>query len=72
MFGLGSALTTYNSGFNNPTFSGTNPAAFLELGWQGLKYEKSFYRFGWKNQCFFEPEKVHCGSGLEISAGWNF
>ncbi|TGK86870.1 30S ribosomal protein S1 [Leptospira noumeaensis] len=56
----------------NSSKVGSNPSAYVELGWQGLKYGPSFYRIGWKNLCFFEIEKVHCGSGLELTGGVNF
>ncbi|PJZ45143.1 LA_3334 family protein [Leptospira brenneri] len=69
--GIGMSSLSYRFDQNNAKI-GSNPSAYLELGWQGLKYGPSFYRIGWKNLCFFEIEKIHCGSGLEISGGINF
>ncbi|MCT8332739.1 hypothetical protein NUH30_03560 [Leptospira sp. 85282-16] len=69
--GIGTSSVTYRFDQNNAK-TGTNPSAYIELGWQGLKYGPSFYRIGWKNLCFFEIEKTHCGTGLELSGGVNF
>lgn len=71
IIGLGISSINYKYDQSNSKV-GANPSAYFEIGWQGLKYGPSFYRFGWKNQCFFEIEKTHCGSGLEITGGMNF
>ncbi|EKJ85258.1 hypothetical protein CLV96_0288 [Leptospira meyeri] len=69
--GIGISSISFRFDQNN-SIIGQNPSAYIELGWQGLKYGHSFYRIGWKNLCFFEIEKIHCGSGLEMSGGINF
>ncbi len=68
--GGGSSLLTYN--LRSSSYSSTSPSAYIDLGWQGLKFGSSFYRIGWKSLCFFEETKTHCGSGAEISGGWSF
>ncbi|WP_411822412.1 LA_3334 family protein [Leptospira sp. 'Mane'] len=70
--GLGVSQAAFKAEGSNLAFTGTNSLVNWELGWQGLKISKSFYRIGWKNQCFIEEKGAFCGSGIEISGGWAF
>lgn len=71
-FGFGSSLLSYQASQNRLNYSGVSPSGYLEFGWQGLKIANSFYRIGSKTLCFFEEQRTHCGSGIEISGGWSF
>ncbi|WP_078126049.1 LA_3334 family protein [Leptospira alexanderi] len=65
-FGIGSSTVQYSG--NSQRFSGTNPATYLEFGWQGLQYRSIVFRTGIRSTCIFESSGQVCNVGIELGA----
>ncbi|MDI7175164.1 LA_3334 family protein [Leptospira santarosai] len=64
--GVGSSTVQYSG--NSQRFSGTNPATYLEFGWQGLQYKSIVFRTGIRSTCIFESRGQVCNVGIELGA----
>ncbi|MCE9501515.1 MAG: hypothetical protein K8R21_13595 [Leptospira sp.] len=65
--GGGGSFVRYKSGTDN--YSGMNPAAYLELGWQGLQWDRVYIRTGLRFVYINEQGLNYGMGGLEISFG---
>ncbi|EMM77469.1 LA_3334 family protein [Leptospira santarosai] len=64
--GVGSSTVQYSG--NSQRFSGTNPATYLEFGWQGLQFRSIVFRTGIRSTCIFESSGQVCNVGIELGA----
>ncbi|EMP04378.1 LA_3334 family protein [Leptospira santarosai] len=64
--GAGSSTIQYSG--NSQRLSGTNPALYFEVGWQGLQVRSIVFRTGLRSTCIFEPNGQVCNVGIELGA----
>ncbi|MDI7217418.1 hypothetical protein QMN07_07770 [Leptospira santarosai] len=64
--GVGSSTIQYSG--NSQRLSGTNPAFYFEVGWQGLQIRSVVFRTGIRSTCIFEPNGQVCNVGIELGA----
>ncbi|MDI7218773.1 hypothetical protein QMN07_14825 [Leptospira santarosai] len=64
--GVGSSTIQYSG--NNQILSGTNPALYFEIGWQGLQIRSVVFRTGIRSTCIFESGGQVCNVGIELGA----
>ncbi|MDI7184392.1 LA_3334 family protein [Leptospira santarosai] len=64
--GVGSSTIQYSG--NSQRLSGTNPALYFEVGWQGLQIRSVVFRTGLRSTCIFEPNGQVCNVGIELGA----
>ncbi|XDD52178.1 hypothetical protein AB3N59_19675 [Leptospira sp. WS92.C1] len=63
-FGVGASTIQYSG--SGQKFGGTDPALYLEIGWQGLQYRSLIFRTGLRSTCIFESSGRFCNGGLEF------
>ncbi|PJZ29486.1 LA_3334 family protein [Leptospira kmetyi] len=64
--GIGSSTVQYSG--SGRKLSGTNPAVYLEIGWQGLQIKSVVFRTGIRSTCIFETNGQVCNAGIEFGA----
>ncbi len=68
--GIGASYVRY-FGNDNRSIAGTDPSVYFEFGWQGLQFDRLFFRFGIKSTYVHEAGNGLGMVGAEFSLGFN-